>query len=167
MASLDDTLAQISETFWKDYLNNTVGQEQKLIDQYYQLDTRDDAMKDAVTARRILGQMDQRNRSRYGVSSTGDRAAYEARVRQLGERQAVASAYNDATLSDHDTKTNILGSLLTQGQALRNSALQGLGAAAQLEADRHSFNNAQQAAYKQRKAGLFGAGLGMAAAFGI
>lgn len=162
---LDSVLAEINQRLYREYEEVGIPAEERLFDAYRTRDTTESAMKDAIKARRLLGEVDDRNASRYGVSKpTGAEAGYDRTQKRLGNLTTQAGAFNDAKLADEDFKLNTLQTLIGQGNRLRNAAQGGLGSAASGEANRDmAYQNAKTQA-RGNKMNLLGTGLGIAAA---
>lgn len=162
-ASKDTALGAINEQYWTDYVNNIIPIESAMIDRMNNVNTVGDAEKDAVTARRILGDMTDRNRARYGMNVKPRTSAYEDRMQQLGQVRGVAKAKADARIADEETKLSIMSDLAAQGATLRNNSQQGLGTAAGLQAGRDAQYQASKTAASAQKTSLISTGLGMLA----
>jgi hypothetical protein len=166
--SKDDTLAAINEQYWQDYLTNTVPIEDELFAKKDNINTVDAAQKDAVTSRRILGDMANRNKSRYGMNVKPSTSAYEDRLAQLGQVRGVAKAGADARINDEQSRLNIISGLATQGATLRNNSQSGLGMAANLEANRNAQHSAAKSQASAQRAGMISSGIGLGLmAFGL
>lgn len=162
MAKLDDVLASINRDLYKEYQNVGIPAEERLFEQLDQ-DTTQGAIKDAVTARRMLGQVDARNDSRYGVTNNSARMGDRKRRDSLAGATAQADAGNSAIISDQDRELDTLQTLMNQGANLRNTAQQGLGVAASNENSRDAAYTSAKQQYKSDRASTIGSLAGMAA----
>lgn len=163
MAKLDDVLAKINRELYQEYQNVGIPAEERLF-QELDVNTTQDAMRDAVKARRILGQVDDRNRSRYGISGNASRRASNARRNNLAGAAATVDAGNNAILADEDRELTTLQTLINQGTGLRNAAQGGLGVAAANEQSREAAYSAAKQQHKSNQAAALGSFVGLGAA---
>jgi predicted component of type VI protein secretion system len=163
MAKLDDVLASINRRLYEEYKGYGIPAEERLFEQL-DIDTTQDAIKDAVTARRVLGQVDARNNSRYGVTTNSAQRTNQARRDSLASTAAQVDAGNSAIIADQDRELQTLQTLMNQGASLRNAAQGGLGVAAANEQSRDTAYSAAQQQYKSNVASTVGLGAGLLAA---
>ena len=163
MAKLDDVLARINRQLYQEYKDVGIPAEERLFREL-DVNTSKDAMRDAVTAPRILGQVDDRNQSRYGISANASRRASNARRDNLAGAAAIADAGNNAILADEDRELTTLQTLINQGTGLRNAAQNGLGVAAANEQSREAAYSAAKEQHKSNQAAAIGSFVGLGAA---
>lgn len=146
---LDDVLADINLKLYEEYQRVGVPAEERLFKQL-DVDTTKDAMRDAIKSRRLLGQIDERNKSRFGVTQNVAQRGASRRADRLSAVTAEAEAGNTARLADQDTRMRTLETLINQGTGLRNAAQQGLGVAAQNEQARDAAHQAAKEGQQAR-----------------
>ena len=163
MGKLDDVLAGINKKLYKEYQDYGIPAEDRLFDQL-DADTTQKALADATKARRTLGQVDDRNASRFGVTKNSAQQGNSDRRTLLSTRASSADAGNNAIIADEDRELNTMQTLMNQGAGLRNAAQGGLGvAAANEQAKEAAYNQAKQQ-YKSNVTGALGSAAGFAAA---
>jgi hypothetical protein len=164
MGKLDDVLAGINKKLYQEYKDYGIPAEDRLFDQL-DVDTTQQAIADATKARRTLGQVDDRNASRFGVTKNSAQQGNSERRTLLSTRSAVADAGNNAIIDDDARELGTLQTLMNQGASLRNAAQGGLGVAAANEQAKESAYNQAKQQYKSNATGAVGSLLGAGAAF--
>lgn len=123
-------------------------------------DTVDQAQRDAESARTVLSQVDDRNRSRVGDVRSEPQVEASRDRRELNDVIAQADAANNARVSDEDFKTRTLQTLVQRGSQVENQALQTARKGANLEQQRQAANEKAQANSGGTLGSLVGAGAG-------
>jgi hypothetical protein len=152
--SAGDTLASITREQLKHYLETYGDMEEGML-----ADTDSTALIDSAKESQALGQqvsagMQQRTMSRYGASMTPAQMAASKRMNSLGNASSYSGAVNNSVLDQRDRNLGLKSSLMGMGNEQLNTALDGLGSAAGMEASR-------EAAYQRDKANAHASNMNM------
>lgn len=154
-----DTLAQVADAQWNQYLTDYVPVENEAVASLRDTSVVDDAKKrvEGTTGQlRRARQRTQRELSRYGLRQTAaERNATDAGLR-MGVASNNADILNNARLNQFDRNRSLRNELINVGRGLASESIDGLAAAAEMEGRRDAANRqakaAQEAQYTQAAA---------------
>jgi len=101
---------------------------------------------------------------RYGMNVNGAQRAQLDRQQSLGQAAGTAQAVNTARIDQRERNLGLASSLMQVGRGVNSSALDGMGTAASLEANRNATNAQNKAQAKANQWQTIGT-LGSIAAF--
>lgn len=161
----EQTLANISQADYDNYLKNIQPLELELLDKAKN-DTSliDQAVEDRDRSNALMTGIANRNANRYGAALTPAQLQQQARQLQMGTTLAGVQGVNDARVAQKDANRALMADLIDIGQGVNRSSLSSLGNAAAAAAQRESAFKSAKAQHKAQTYSMLG-GLAAAAFF--
>ena len=154
--------ADISRQDYENYLADFRDFEERLISAKDDTSLTEQAREDALKQNQIASEVQRRNIERYGGAGLSEAQRQEQlRALQRGGQLNLAGVSNNALIQQREINQRTLADLINIGQGVNRSALQGLGEASSMAANRAAaYKNAKA----QHKSNMIGLGSGLASA---
>jgi hypothetical protein len=138
--SADAILASVTRDQWQHYLRQFAPLEEQLVSDIDSNELVERAANDAATQVGAGKASLDRSIARYGLNMTGAQRAQLERQRQLGAATNTAQSINTARIDQRERNLGVAADLMMKGRGVSSSAIDGLGQAAGLEAQRNAAN---------------------------
>lgn len=151
------TYAGITRQDYENYVRDFRAFEEDLIDTKDDTSLVDQASVDAANQARIAREIQQRNIERYGGAGlTAVQRQEQAKAMNLGAATNLTGLLNNARIGQREINQATLADLINIGQGVNRNALQGLGDASSMAANKRNAYNSAKAAHRSQMIGLGG-----------
>ena len=158
--------SDISRQDYENYLSNFRDFEERLISAKDDTSLIEQSREDALKQSQIAREVQQRNVERYGGAGlSAVQQQEQQRAMQRGTQLNLAGNLNTALIQQREVNQRTLADLINIGQGVNRNALQGLGEASSMAANRAAAYNNAKAQHKSNMIGLGGSLAGAALAF--
>lgn len=160
----DKTMANVAKSQYDSYITNFRDFENALIAARDDTSLIDAVPEDVETQERIARGVQERNRQRFGYTSTMAEEAEAERDIQRGTALNLAGGLTNARLAQREQNMQLLGDLINIGQGVNRSSLSQLGAAGENAVMRkNAFEQAKAQSKAQRNSMIGSMGAALAA----
>ena len=160
----DKTMANVAQSQYDSYITNFRDFENALIDARDDTSLIDAVPEDVETQERIARGVQERNRQRFGYTSTMAEEAEAERDIQRGTALNLAGGLTNARLAQREQNMQLLGDLINIGQGVNRSSLSQLGSAGENAVmRRNAFEQAKAQSKAQRNSMIGSMGAALAA----
>jgi hypothetical protein len=160
----DKTMADVSRRQHESYITNFRDFENALIAARDDTSLIDAVPEDVETQARVAKGIQERNKKRYGYTSTAAEEAEAERDIQRGTALDLAGGLTNARLAQREQNMQLLGDLINIGQGVNRSSLSQLGTAGENAVMRkNAFQQAQAQSKAQRNSMIGSMGTALAA----
>lgn len=160
----DKTMANVAQSQYDSYITNFRDFENALIAARDDTSLIDAVPEDVETQTRVAKGIQERNKKRYGYTSTAAEEAEAERDIQRGTALNLAGGLTNARLAQREQNMQLLGDLINIGQGVNRSSLSQLGAAGENAVMRkNAFQQAQAQSKAQRNSMIGSMGTALAA----
>ena len=160
----DKTMANVAQSQYESYITNFRDFENALIAARDDTSLIDAVPEDVETQTRLAKEIAERNRKRYGYTSTMAEEAEAERDIQRGAALNLAGGLTNARLAQREQNMQLLGDLINIGQGVNRSSLSQLGSAGENAVmRRNAFEQAKAQSKAQRNSMIGSMGTALAA----